>query len=208
MFAANAFLGGVGAVVGFALRVITGIPGLVSLVTYIFGSIGLYTIARSRGLRHAWLAWIPIADSWVLGSVSDQYRYVVRGQIRSSRNVLLILNIISVVLGILSTVLFLGGIASFFNGLSYGIYGEAQLLRLFRPGIVVLILMVILAGVSIAYAIFYFIALNDVYVSCDPANSTLYLVFSILFRVTEPFFLFFSRERELGMPPRRTPVNE
>ena len=36
-----------------------------------------------------------------------------------------------------------------------------------------------------------------------PANAVLYLVLSILFSPTEPFFLFFNREKDLGMPPRK-----
>jgi hypothetical protein len=52
-------------------------------------------------------------------------------------------------------------------------------------------------------------ALYDVYRSLDPANAVLYLVLSILFSPTEPFFLFFNREKDLGMPPRkRQPVYE
>ena len=46
-------------------------------------------------------------------------------------------------------------------------------------------------------------ALYDVYRSMDPNNAVLYLVLSILFRPTEPFFLFFNREKDLGMPPRK-----
>ena len=52
-------------------------------------------------------------------------------------------------------------------------------------------------------------ALYDVYRSMDPSNSVLFLVLSILFGVTEPFFLFFNRNKDLGMPPRREdPIRE
>ena len=37
----------------------------------------------------------------------------------------------------------------------------------------------------------------------DPGNCVLFLVLSIIFNVTEPFFLFFNRNKDLGMPPRR-----
>ena len=36
----------------------------------------------------------------------------------------------------------------------------------------------------------------------------LFLVLSILFGVTEPFFLFFSRNKDDGMPPRKQPVQD
>jgi hypothetical protein len=60
-----------------------------------------------------------------------------------------------------------------------------------------------LVAVHIAYLVIRYMALYDVYRSVDPANSILYLVLSILFSPTEPFFLFFNREKDLGMPPRK-----
>ena len=46
-------------------------------------------------------------------------------------------------------------------------------------------------------------ALYDVYTSMDPKNSVVFTVLSILFNVTEPFFLFFNRNKDAGMPPRK-----
>ena len=60
-----------------------------------------------------------------------------------------------------------------------------------------------IVGATIAYKVFYFITLYDVYTSMDPENSALFLVLSILFPVTEAFFLFFNRNKDRGMPPRR-----
>ena len=51
-------------------------------------------------------------------------------------------------------------------------------------------------------------ALYDVYTSCTPQNNVVFLVLSILFSVTEPFFLFFNRNRDDGMPPRKQPQRE
>ena len=33
----------------------------------------MYTIADKRGVKNAWLAWIPVGESWVLGKVADEY---------------------------------------------------------------------------------------------------------------------------------------
>lgn len=60
-----------------------------------------------------------------------------------------------------------------------------------------------LAGVSIAYVIIRYMALYDLYKSMDPGNCVLFLVLSIIFSITEPFFIFLNRENELGMPPRK-----
>ena len=60
-----------------------------------------------------------------------------------------------------------------------------------------------MAGIAIAAAVVRYIAMYDIYTSCDPQNNILFLVLSILFSVTEPFFLFFSRNKDGGMPPRK-----
>ena len=46
---------------------------LISLVLYILGSVGLYSMARNTGVRNPWFAWIPIARDFLLGSLADRY---------------------------------------------------------------------------------------------------------------------------------------
>jgi hypothetical protein len=65
-----------------------------------------------------------------------------------------------------------------------------------------------LLAVTVALCVIRYMALYDVYRSLDPNNAVLYLVLSILFSPTEPFFLFFNREKDLGMPPRKRPIVE
>ena len=60
-----------------------------------------------------------------------------------------------------------------------------------------------LVGLIIAYTVVRYMALYDVYKSMDPGNCVLFLVLSVLFGVTEAFFLFFNRNKDEGMPPRR-----
>ena len=71
----------------------------ISIAQYVLYSLGAYTIAKRRGLRHAWFAWVPVVNGYLLGCVSDQYRYVVKGEIKSKRKVLLVLNLRSAGLG-------------------------------------------------------------------------------------------------------------
>lgn len=187
------------------------IPGLLSLIpsgafsiaAYILTALSLYTMAKRRSIRHCWLSWVPVANVWVLGSLSDQYRYVVKGEYKSKRKWLLILKIISSVLGSILTVATLSVAADLFTGAMYGMDMEDVLEDLIVPGIGIAALSLPMAGVAIAGAIGRYMALYDVYTSCDPQNNVLFLVLSVLFGVTEPFFLFFSRNKDEGMPPRR-----
>ncbi len=48
------------------------IAGLL-LATYIMNAIAFYTLARRRQIPNPFLAWIPIANSWIIGSIVDDY---------------------------------------------------------------------------------------------------------------------------------------
>ena len=182
-----------------------GIPAsLIQIAAYVLSSLALYTIANRRGLNHAWLSWIPVANVWILGSIADQYRYVARGEIKSKRKVLLTLNIISAVLTAVMVCLCIGAVVGAFSGAIMGRPEDVILQNLLGTLAGMLGLIVPILGVAIAAAIIRYMALYDLYSSCDPDNKTVFLVIGILFGITEPVFLFLCRNKDLGMPPRRT----
>ena len=181
-----------------------GIPAFViQIAVYVLSSLALYTIAKRRGLNHAWLSWIPVANVWILGSIADQYRYVARGEIKSKRKVLLTLNIISAVLTAVMVCLCIGAAVGAFSGAIMGRPEDVILQNLMGTLAGMLGLMVPVLGVAIAAAIIRYMALYDLYSSCDPGNKTVFLVIGILFGITEPVFLFLCRNKDQGMPPRR-----
>lgn len=176
---------------------------LLSIASYVLAALALYTLAQRRGLKKPWLAWIPVVNCWLVGSLSDQYQYVVKGQRKSKRKILLGLNLTSLALAISMIVLCVGMVIQAVMG-AYDYASENEILSMVlgpMAGILGLCLPVI--GISIAYSVIYYIALYDIYKSMDPGNCVLYLVLSIVFSVTAPFFLFFNRNKDLGMPPRR-----
>lgn len=187
---------------------VSGIPScLFGIATYVLSSLALYTMAVRRGIRKAWLSWVPVLNVWILGSLSDQYRYVVKGQIRSKRKILLILNLVMLALGL---VLF--GLAAFVVvQTAVKIFGGSSnhvILNLVTgPIIATAGFGLPMAGLAIASMVIRYMALYDIYTSMDPSNNVLFLVLSIFFHVTEPFFLFFNRNKDDGMPPRK-PVQE
>ena len=192
-----------------------GVPtGLLGVAGYILSSLAIYGISKRRGLNNPWLAWIPVVNCWLLGSISDQYRYVVKGENKSKRKVLLILSILKGVFAVAMVVMATVSVGGILGNLGRGRYMDpAGLLQsnVLGPALSVLGLALPLAGVAIAYVVVRFMALYDVYKSLDPNNCVLYLVLSIVFKVTEPFFLFFNRNKDEGMPPRkgeREPVRE
>ena len=182
---------------GILSGLVTGFPSvLIGVATYVLTAMALYTIAQRRGLNNPWLAWIPVVNLWLLGSLSDQYRYVVRGENTARRKWLLGLSIATAVLwtaAIVVAVVMAGMLV--FNSRA----------DVFAPAMTLLGILLPLAAVTIAKVVIRCMALYDVYKSMDPANCVIFLVLSILFKVTEPFFLFFSRNKDNGMPPRRQP---
>lgn len=170
----------------------------VGLVAYVLSSIGIYTIAKRRGIHNPWLAWLPIGNHWIVGCISDQYQYVVKERVRNKRKVLLTLSIVSIAVNIALQV------AS--NALLMTMFMNSSQDGALASGAISMVSSLVCSGLNIASMVIYFMALYDLYTSCNPRNNVVYLVFTILFRVTEPFFLFFNRNKDEGMPPRREPV--
>lgn len=78
------------------------VPNLISVALYVLCALGLYTIAKRRGIRHAWLAWVPVASAWVLGSIADDYKARHTGRNHSMRIALTVLEVAMIVLLVLS----------------------------------------------------------------------------------------------------------
>lgn len=174
--------------------------GLVVFVGYVIQSIGLYTIAKNRGINNPWLAWLPIGNYWIAGSIADQYQYVVNGQVKNRRKILLILSIASAVASCL--------VSSMISGSFVLTLGEVSVEKLTAMGAMGTLLDLIVSGLEIATFVFWQIALYDLYTSCNPKYNVLFLVLGIIFSVTIPYFIFFNRKKELGMPPRKTAYQE
>lgn len=172
-----------------------------AIASYILTASGMYTVARRRGVHHAWLAWIPVGDYWLLGSLADQYQYVAKGRVRNRRKVLLGLS-----LGMVAVfaVMFIGAFLMILSEVTSDAYevlfGGAVAIMLLGY-FAVLVLLIVLA-------VFFQIALYDFYASCDPDNAVLYLVLGILFSVATPFFIFACRKKDKGMPPKKEAPKE
>ena len=176
---------------------------VLSVATYVLTSLGLYTLASRRGIGKAWLSWVPVLNVWIIGSLSDQYRYVVKGQVKSKRKSLLILNIVNLLIALVMLGICIFMVVELTRSTIYGAGEDALLATAMGSLFGILGLLLPMGGVAVAAAVIRYMALYDIYTSMDPANNVLFTVLSILFRVTEPFFLFFNRNKDVGMPPRK-----
>ena len=175
---------------------------ILGIAAYVLTALALYTLAQRRGIKNPWLSWIPVANCWIVGSLSDQFRYVVKGEVKNKRKILLILNIVNAVIGIAMVAVVVFMAVSAVQS-AMGPYDDEELGAVIGAVFGILGLCLPLAGVSIAIAVIHYMALYDIYTSCTPRNNVVFLVLSIIFGITEPFFLFFSRNKDDGMPPRR-----
>lgn len=179
-----------------------GFSGLLGILLWVLASIGLTTIANRRGLRNGWLSWLPVGYDWTIGNIADQYRYLARGEVRSRRKALLALSIVSFFMNATVVVASVGAI---FNVLLYTMTTDtnAIIYAVLSSLGSVIVVAVINLGVGLALFVLRCIALYDVYASTSLGNETLFLVLTILFPVTRPFFLFCNRDKDTGMPRRQ-----
>lgn len=175
---------------------------IVGIVFYIMRSIALYTIAKRRGLNNPWLAWIPVGSEWIIGSISDQYRYLVKGENKSKRKILLGLSLANCIGGLILSaflILFVVRLVMSAGAMS----DSAVASMLIAPVLGMSGLSSFISVVSIVFLVFRCMAMYDVYRSCDSNNAVLYLVLGIVFGFLEPIFLLVVRKKDGGMPPRR-----
>ena len=173
----------------------------VAVTAYIFQSLGVYTIAKRRGIHHPGLAWVPVANMWILGSISDQYQYVVKGKVRNRRKVLLGLMIAVYALLLVYLVMFFAGIFSA-DVTTTDPFNTSMIISMGGSIAVALVMSVI----SVIAAVFLYIAYYDLFRSCNPGNAVLFLVLAIFLDFLLPIFIFICRKKDEGMPPRRIQV--
>ena len=173
------------------MAILLGVLGVVLLFAFVFwilSSLSLQAIARRRGIRNAWLAWIPVGNEWILGSIADQYQHLIQGKITARRKLLVWLNVGYAMLIIA-------------NGLVQGLteaaaHTEEQLMLW---SLASMLISVARLAVSITALVFCHMSNYDLYRSCDPKNAVTFLVLGIIFPITQPFFYLSCRKKDLGM---------
>jgi hypothetical protein len=132
-----------------------------------------------------------------VGCISDQYRYVTKGEVKNKRKALLILKII---VEVLSLCLVACNCILLFGAQRITLTVAATM------AIVETVVSFVVLGVGLAAMVVSYMAMYDLYCSCEPGNAVLYLVLSIFIRWLTPVFLMIVRKKDGGMPPRKADV--
>lgn len=192
--------------------------GSLGLVAYILEALALYTIAKRRGIKKSWLAWIPVVNVWILGSLSDQYRYVTKREVKNKRKWMLGLKILVLVLAVIMVVLLVAYIVNTvdWNQFAYGVdddYLGELLINIFgtllgATAVTLLFLGLPMAVVAILLQVLRWVCIYDVLRSCDPKNHKVYFWVSLGVHLVgvsglEAIFLLICMNKDEGMPPRK-----
>ncbi len=171
---------------------------LFGFVLYVIGAIAFYKIAKNRGYNKPWLAWIPIANDYLKGAIADDINY--RGGKTTSLRLWLLIASIVTRLGSLiyagvqlaSTVSMLADTYGAFTGAGGydGLFSQTS-----NATIMLSLVSLLISALSIGYAVLYYIAMYRIYTDYVPRNAVLFLVLSIVFGVTEPFFVMSMRNK-------------
>lgn len=168
-----------------------------SVINYIFQGISMHTIAKRRGIEKPWLAWVPVGNTWLLGCISDQFRYLAYGETTNRRSQLLRRNMI-VLVGSL--------VVGFLMGFVIGLQESGAMSE--STSLVIILLLLLgtygLLAVSVVAMVLQYRCLFDLYRSCNPSMAVVFLLLSILVGYPQPFLLYACRNKDLGMPPRQT----
>lgn len=181
---------------------------LISLVAYVLTAYSFYTIAQRRGIKDAWLAWVPVLQLWIVGAIADDYQRKAKNTASKKRKILLGLVIAKVAAGIVVAVMVIGAIFALLSA-GYTYYDDwtdwAGVIGSFSGLVIAVIL---LGGIGVVQKVVEYFALYDVYCSCDPGNSLLFVLVNVFIGITKPIFLLICHKKDGGMPSAAEPRAE
>ena len=142
---------------------------VLSVIFYLLNSFGLMRIAKRSNIKHSWLAFVPIANSYVLGKVafSDKLKPIL----------FLFLNILSV---LFSINIYYAIALSFING-SSSYPSSNVILNLFQ----------------LIYLIFFFYVMYKIYKKYSTKSTIILLFFVLTCGFLNPIFLFAIRNNDV-----------
>lgn len=173
------------AVIWFAM-----LGGMITL--YVLSALGAYTVAKHRGVKNAWLAWLPVGNSYVYGALSDDV-VSLRGIPKKYRSRVLLPVLDGCVVGgiILLFVIMISMIYSVMP-LSDTAVSAAPFVQI--PFMMLFVLLI--DGVMIASRVFASIALYPVYREyCLPGTSLAFAICGGIFGL-HGIFLFAIRNKQ------------
>lgn len=166
--------------------------GLVSLASYILRGIGLYTIAKRRGMNHPWFAFVPFMRTYLQGTLGGDIKFKNKTMRDTGIWLVVIPFMYGVVFSVLYGVMWLCGIVTVLSMTIHVGVGRTVFLAF-----LVLILIVISVGYKILYKTFRVLVNHQIYQSMTSENMAIaHAVIGALVPLYESICLFAMRNCE------------
>lgn len=175
---------------------------VVGIASYIMNAVALQKIASKRLIQNAWLAWIPIASTWIIGSIADEYDEK-NGIKRKWRVVLLVLSLISMI-GI-----FAGYIVMIISAIMMTMQDSMSQEFSSTVGLFIgaYVFIIIAAIVATALSMCTMICLYKIFESTVPEKSVKYMLVSLLVPLGQSICLMLCRNKGYEKVLVPNPVN-
>ena len=178
------------------------VSAVIGIAIYLLESISVYKMAKSAQIKNPWLAFIPVANDWVFGTLAEKYKKKNRTKSARFGIILPVLEGIVLIETIALTIFTVISIKEITGYALDAVNTSSEMApEQFMSLIPVIILYFALMAVAFAYAVVFFIALWRVYSSFDKPNATLYIVLSVIFTISVPIILFIIRNRKPEFDP-------
>lgn len=168
----------------------------IGIASYIIQSLALQGIAKRRGINNPWLSWIPVANTWIIGSIADEYDNR-NGIKRKWRVLLLTLSIIIVAIAVLFYIAMIAFVVSMaFSGMADYMTEEQTIgfVLVLYAGIIPLALCAFLSEFCTYICIF------KIFESSVPEKAVKYFILSFLVPLALPICLIKCKDKGYAAP--------
>lgn len=143
------------------------------IAAYVFGALGLYRMAKNRGIENPWLAWVPIGSTYLTIKLVEPFSIGGR------------------VINHFAAIYLLTYIASIFSMMFFAF------LMILSPIFILFIILIWLA--MIALSVIMYVVYYRIFKQYSPDNAVLFLVLTIVLGAA-PFILFVLRNKTAVTP--------
>lgn len=159
----------------------------VAVLSYVFSSIGMYTLAKKRGMKNAFLAFIPVASIYLLGKIADDINVTMNKKSNYGQKLLVTCIPIIVV----------SELYSVFAGVSAYVVSEFSRLPIYILMVILLVCLVVVV-LGVFFLVYMYMCLYKIFKEYSPKKSKTMLVLSILFPILGDIFIFAIRNNKSG----------
>lgn len=136
---------------------------MVQIALYLASSWGIYAMANNTGVKNPWMAWVPFAKDYLLGTLADRYHDTLH---QKKTHFHLWLTLLSVTQAPLTA-------------LSILVFGVVLFLLSYAPPIIMLLVLLsifLIAAIELLYQVFYLLTFYNVMMDYEPNRAVFYTI--------------------------------